>query len=200
MSSAVTGAPALLRPMTMLPSLSLISPSDVVRASTAIISDATAISKPVSRVAGVTPLSCSLGPSPTLIRRSIRSHVSSTRFHVMVLTSMSRRANADTSASVSSSGSVLAIPSLASRLSITGLNLRVPSFAGGHNRLNKAASLCWLSWKIRVSIAAARRLFAATMAWMSPVRCRLNSSIGTTCAYPPPAAPPFVPKVGPCDG
>ena len=63
----------------------------------------------------------------TLMRRSILSHVSSTRFHVMVLTSMSRRANADTSASVSSSGFVVVIPSFARRLSMTGLNLRVPS-------------------------------------------------------------------------
>jgi hypothetical protein len=33
---------------------------------------------------------------------------------------------------------------------------------------------------MRVSIAAARRLFAAVMAWMSPVMCRLNSSMGIT--------------------
>ena len=26
------------------------------------------------------------------------------------------------------------------------------------------------------------------------VKCRFKSSIGTTCAYPPPAAPPFMPK------
>ena len=26
------------------------------------------------------------------------------------------------------------------------------------------------------------------------------SSIGTTCAYPPPAAPPFIPKHGPSEG
>ena len=35
---------------------------------------------------------------------------------------------------------------------------------------------------------------------MSPVKCKLKSSIGTTCAYPPPAAPPLIPKVGPSDG
>ena len=29
--------------------------------------------------------------------------------------------------------------------------------------------------------AAASRLFAAPIAWMSPVKCRLRSSIGTTC-------------------
>ena len=38
------------------------------------------------------------------------------------------------------------------------------------------------------------------MACMSPVKCRLISSIGTTCAQPPPAAPPFKPKTGPKDG
>lgn len=51
-----------------------------------------------------------------------------------------------------------------------------------------------------MSIAAASKLFAAVTACISPVRCRLNSSMGTTCAYPPPAAPPLMPKVGPWDG
>ena len=37
-----------------------------------------------------------------------------------------------------------------------------------------------VSWNRRVSMAAAKRLFAAVMAWMSPVKCRLNSSMGTT--------------------
>mmetsp|Transcript_18528 Transcript_18528/g.30075 ORF Transcript_18528/g.30075 Transcript_18528/m.30075 type:complete len:232 (-) Transcript_18528:311-1006(-) len=55
---------------------------------------------------------------------------------------------------------------------------------------------CWI-W---LSIIAASRLFAAVMAWKSPVKCRLMSSIGTTCAIPPPAAPPLVPKTGPNDG
>ena len=45
-----------------------------------------------------------------------------------------------------------------------------------------------------LSIMAASRLLAAPMAWKSPVKCRLISSIGTTCAYPPPAAPPFCTK------
>ena len=30
--------------------------------------------------------------------------------------------------------------------------------------------------------------------------CRFRSSIGRTCAYPPPAAPPLIPKHGPRDG
>src|SRR2546430_10422818 len=44
------------------------------------------------------------------------------------------------------------------------------------------------------------RLCALAMAWKSPVKCRLMSSIGTTWAYPPPAAPPFTPKTGPSEG
>ena len=52
---------------------------------------------------------------------------------------------------------------------------------------------CWM-W---LSSMAASRLFAAPMAWKSPVKCRLISSIGTTWAYPPPAAPPLTPNTGP---
>ena len=32
------------------------------------------------------------------------------------------------------------------------------------------------------------------------MKCKFISSIGTTCAYPPPAAPPFIPKTGPKEG
>src|SRR5262249_25435174 len=35
---------------------------------------------------------------------------------------------------------------------------------------------------------------------MSPVRCRLSTSMGTTWLYPPPAAPPLMPNVGPIEG
>ena len=38
------------------------------------------------------------------------------------------------------------------------------------------------------------------IAWMSPVKWRLRSSIGTTCVMPPPAAPPLMPNTGPSDG
>ncbi len=38
------------------------------------------------------------------------------------------------------------------------------------------------------------------MAAKSPVKLRLMSVIGTTWAYPPPAAPPFIPNTGPIDG
>ncbi len=47
---------------------------------------------------------------------------------------------------------------------------------------------------------AESRLCAEVMAWKSPVKWRLISSIGTTCEYPPPAAPPFTPNTGPSEG
>src|ERR687896_438553 len=50
------------------------------------------------------------------------------------------------------------------------------------------------------SSMAARRLLAAPMAWMSPVKWRFRSSIGTTWARPPPAAPPLIPNTGPSEG
>jgi formate--tetrahydrofolate ligase len=50
------------------------------------------------------------------------------------------------------------------------------------------------------AITAASRLFADVIAWKSPVKCKFKSSIGTTWAYPPPAAPPLIPKHGPRDG
>ncbi len=51
-----------------------------------------------------------------------------------------------------------------------------------------------------LSSSAASRLCAAAIAWKSPVKCRLMSSIGMTCACPPPAAPPLRPITGPSDG
>ena len=54
--------------------------------------------------------------------------------------------------------------------------------------------------KIWLSISAHKRLFAAVIACRSPVKCKLISDMGTTCAYPPPAAPPLIPNTGPSDG
>ena len=52
----------------------------------------------------------------------------------------------------------------------------------GNRDLSKSfSSDCEASCSMRASRAAAHRLWAAVMAWMSPVRCRLNSSIGITC-------------------
>ncbi len=47
---------------------------------------------------------------------------------------------------------------------------------------------------------AASRLWAAVIAWKSPVNWRLMCSTGITIERPPPVAPPFRPKTGPIDG
>ena len=67
-------------------------------------------------------------------------------------------------------------------------------------RASRASVVRRPSWYQRASMAAATRLCATEMACMSPVRWRLNSSIGTTWLYPPPAAPPLIPNVGPMLG
>ena len=85
---------------------------------------------------------------------------------------------------------------MTSLLLITG-GKGAPSPFDRHSLRYRASSPCESSWYILESIAAARRLFDADIAWMSPVRWRLNSSMGITWAYPPPAAPPLMPKVGP---
>ena len=64
-------------------------------------------------------------------------------------------------------------------------------------RASMFSSLPWWMW---LSTSAARVLFAIWMAWKSPVKCRLMSSIGTTWAWPPPVAPPLIPITGPSAG
>src|SRR5690554_3908686 len=51
-----------------------------------------------------------------------------------------------------------------------------------------------------LSSSAASRLWAAVTAWRSPLKWRLMASMGTTWAWPPPAAPTFMPKTGPSEG
>ena len=51
-----------------------------------------------------------------------------------------------------------------------------------------------------LSIKAASKLCAFSTALKSPVKCRLISSIGSTWEYPPPVAPPLIPKTGPKEG
>ena len=107
------------------------------RLRTAMISDATVMSKPVLRTR---PFSAF--PSPTVTPRRCLSHVSTTRCHVTLSGSMSRRAKRSRSSGVSSSGSASGlIPSLASRRRITGAKERAPFFLG-HSRLNSASPLC----------------------------------------------------------
>ena len=64
-------------------------------------------------------------------------------------------------------------------------------------RTSMPSALPWWRW---LSSAAASRLWAEVIAWKSPVKWRLMSSIGTTCERPPPVPPPFMPSVGPIDG
>ena len=61
-------------------------------------------------------------------------------------------------------------------------------------RSSMSSSLPWCRW---LSIIADRRLWAAVMAWKSPVRCRFIRSAGRMRAPPDPPAPPLMPKVGP---
>ncbi len=51
-----------------------------------------------------------------------------------------------------------------------------------------------------MSIKLANKLLAAVIAWISPVKCKLISSIGAICTFPPPVAPPLIPNTGPKDG
>ena len=152
------------------------------------------MSKPVSRV-----YFFSSSPRPTWMPRRKRSEVSTTRRHVMVEGSMSSRANARFSSAVSSSGTVFLMPSFSRRRSWMGEKAFLSPLTETR-RLKRFSSDCCPSCRMRVSSCAASRLFAAVMAWMSPVRCRLNSSMGMHCAYPPPAAPPLMPKTGASEG
>ena len=122
----------------------------VVSASTAMISDATVRSKPVSRLC-CAPLfeSTSFGPVPTVTPRRWRSHTSPTRFHVMVARSIARRAKRARSPASSSSGRFASsMPSLRSRRRITGENgLSSPVFASfGQSRAKSPSSDCESSW------------------------------------------------------
>mmetsp|Transcript_19119 Transcript_19119/g.62755 ORF Transcript_19119/g.62755 Transcript_19119/m.62755 type:complete len:268 (-) Transcript_19119:541-1344(-) len=186
-SSAVTMAPpcspsARDRPTHILPSRFRKSAASAASASTAMISDATAMSKPASRV-----MPFSLGPLPISTLRRKRSQVSSTRFHVIVAGSRSRRANLARCSGERASPSTKprpATPNRRSRSTCDAARGRLIAasffFDSGQSRLNRASSFCVASWKTRASTAAASKLFAATIAWMSPVMWRLNSSMGMT--------------------
>mmetsp|Transcript_14877 Transcript_14877/g.27050 ORF Transcript_14877/g.27050 Transcript_14877/m.27050 type:complete len:294 (+) Transcript_14877:854-1735(+) len=129
-SSAVMGSPAFEYPTTILPSFSRMSGKSFANANTAIISDATVMSKPVSRVCcsrGVSPLTVprgwmvSLRPFPMVTFRKCLSHVSRTRCQVIVDLSKSNRANFDRSSDVKSSGALFgSMPNLTNRFFIMG--------------------------------------------------------------------------------
>ena len=144
------------------------------------ISDATEMSNPVARV-----WPFSVAAWPVVMPRRNRSLTSRTRLQDTAAGSMSSRTNAALSSSDSSSASPnfsAGIPSFRSLRSMTGAKGLLPVLpSSGHRRPNSAASDCVASWNMRASTAAAQRLLAAVIAWMSPVRCRLSDSIGMIC-------------------
>ena len=142
-SPAVTASPLLLYATTILDRRAFKSSMSVARHRIAMISEATVMSNPLSRITPSPFL-----PRPTMMWRRERSFISITRFHTIFFVTIS-------------------------------------------------SAFPWWMW---LSSIAANRLCAEVMAWKSPVKCRLISSIGTTWEYPPPAAPPLMPKHGPRDG
>ena len=106
----------------------------------------------------------------------MRSLVSITRRQVMLSGSMSRRAKRLRSSGVSSLGSVFVMPSFLRRRNITWAKAGA-ILAWGARRSNIACRRLWFVEHARVD-GGGEQLLAALMAWMSPVRWRLNSSIG----------------------
>ena len=103
-------------------------------------------------------------------------------------------------ATVISKPSSLTTPFLAPRpaticlssLSFISIALRI--------QMEDGSILSAFPWNMWLSTIAQRRLFAPSMAWKSPLKWRLMSAIGATCAIPPPVAPPFTPNTGPILG
>ena len=145
-SSAVTGAPDFEEATTIAPSRSLMSSSDVVSASTAMISEATEISNPVALV---WPFSVAAWPVVMPLRK--RSLSSRTRLHETAAGSMSSRTNLDLSSSESSSASenlLSSIPSFFSLRSMTGAKGLFPVLLStGQSRPKSAESDC-VPWSL----------------------------------------------------
>ena len=80
---------------------------------------------------------------------------------------------------------------LRSARSLMSMDRRIATLRGSMSCVPKCSAL---------STIAASRLFASAMAAKSPVKWRLISSPGVTWAFPPPTAPPLMPKTGPMDG
>mmetsp|Transcript_13111 Transcript_13111/g.52286 ORF Transcript_13111/g.52286 Transcript_13111/m.52286 type:complete len:272 (+) Transcript_13111:631-1446(+) len=120
-SSAVMGLPSLERATTMSPRRRRMSAREVVRARTAMISLATVMSNCVTRSF---PFSVALCPIVIFLR--YLSLVSTTLLKVIVLASMSSRANLLCSSSVRLAGPSFSMPSLRSLSSITGAKAALP--------------------------------------------------------------------------
>mmetsp|Transcript_53710 Transcript_53710/g.117172 ORF Transcript_53710/g.117172 Transcript_53710/m.117172 type:complete len:228 (+) Transcript_53710:1378-2061(+) len=181
-SSALSGSPDLEKHAIMRPRRARRSLRSVASASTAMISEATVMAK-AAGLPSDSPvfLFTSAAPSPMCTCRRKRSFVSVTRRHVMEAGSMSSLTNRSISSGDRSSGLLLWIPSFLKRGSMLFSKVRTPFLSLGQSLFHMKFTLAVCSCKYLVSMAAAKRLFAAVMAWMSPVMCKLNSSIGATC-------------------
>mmetsp|Transcript_10753 Transcript_10753/g.25326 ORF Transcript_10753/g.25326 Transcript_10753/m.25326 type:complete len:377 (+) Transcript_10753:521-1651(+) len=138
-SSAVSGSPEREKQAIMRPRRARRSGRSVARASTAMISEATVILKPLSRSKRSPFLLTSLGPRPSVTPRRKRSLVSVTRAQVTLSGSMSRRQKAATCASLSLDGDRSEMPSFVSRACIEVSKARAPSRAGGQSLLKMKA-------------------------------------------------------------
>ena len=78
----------------------------------------------------------------------------------------------------SSRGTPLAVPPRPMTIWRSARSLTSTTRRQVMRRTSKPSSLPWWMW---LSISAASRLLASAMAAKSPVKCRLMSSIGTTC-------------------
>ena len=94
-------------------------------------------------------------------------------------------------------GTELAVPPSPKTICLKALSLtsRVRTHV-----IRRGSSFRGLPWCNELSSIAERRLWADVIAWKSPVKWRLISSIGAIWAKPPPAAPPLTPKHGPNEG
>ena len=151
----MTGFPHTSCATTIAPSLRSMSSMLVVIANTAMISLATVMSNPVSRVNPFSVSDC-----PIVIFLKNRSFMSTTRRHEMRSRSMSSRANFARSSVVSASASSLLCPnpSLSNRPRMLFANApRFPSFPLGHRRSNSASSFCVSSWNTRCGVVPYER-------------------------------------------
>jgi hypothetical protein len=132
------------------------------------------------RVTRVTPSSS--GPCPIVIWRGMRSLMLSTRRHLCCPGGCPAAQNGCVRPGVKSSESVLAIPSLRSRRSITGAMRRLPSLVTGRAGRKRLVVRRGLFMEHPgVNSGSEQIVVAAVIACMSPVRWRLNSPLGRLC-------------------
>ena len=92
---------------------------------------------------------------------------------------MAITSEATTMSKPSSRGKPFAVPPSATTMSRSARSFMSTTRRHWMRRGSMPSSLPWWMW---LSTIAASRLLASAMAEKSPVKCRLMSSIGTTCA------------------